>query len=190
MRADAVICGAGLAGIAAAYHLSVRHGLKRVILIDERPPLSLTSAKSTECYRNWWPGPGDAMVALANRSIDLLEELARETGNPFHMNRRGYLFASAGDGQSLADVAIEASSLGAGPVRFHDGSTNGPDYIPHKADGLAVQPDGIDIIRDRNLIRRRFPYLSPDTSPVAHARRCGWLSAQPLGMTLPELARQ
>src|SRR5256886_11256899 len=37
-----------------------------------RSPLSLTSDKSTECYRNWWPGPGDDMVALMNRSIDLL----------------------------------------------------------------------------------------------------------------------
>ena len=30
-----------------------------------------------------------------NRSIDLLEELARESGNVFRMNRRGYLFATA-----------------------------------------------------------------------------------------------
>src|SRR5262245_20058910 len=89
--AEVVICGAGIAGIAAAYHLAVRRGVTDVLLIDERPPLSLTSDKSTECYRNWWPGPGDAMVALMNRSIDLLEELARESGNMFRMNRRGYL---------------------------------------------------------------------------------------------------
>jgi len=53
--------------------------------VDERPPLSLTSDKSTECYRNWWPGPGDDMVALMNRSIDLLEEEARESGNVFRL---------------------------------------------------------------------------------------------------------
>ena len=58
--ADAVICGAGIAGIATAYHLTVGHGLRRVLLVDPRPPLSLTSDKSTECYRNWWPGPGNA----------------------------------------------------------------------------------------------------------------------------------
>src|SRR5438128_416380 len=52
-----------------------------VVLVDERPPLSLTSDKSTECYRNWWAGPGDDVVALMNRSIDLLEELARESSN-------------------------------------------------------------------------------------------------------------
>src|SRR3972149_3636864 len=54
----AVVCGAGIAGISAAYHLCVTQGLGKVLLVDERPPLSLTSDKSTECYRNWWPGPG------------------------------------------------------------------------------------------------------------------------------------
>src|SRR5204863_925521 len=93
--AEVVICGAGIAGIAAAYHLAVRRGVTGVVLVDEGPPLSLTSDKSTECYRNWWPGPGDAMVRLMNRSIDLLEGLARESGNVFRMSRRGYLFATA-----------------------------------------------------------------------------------------------
>src|SRR4051812_30170635 len=57
--ADVVVGGAGIAGIAAAYPLAVRGGLTNVVIVDERPPLSLTSDKSTECYRNWWPGPGD-----------------------------------------------------------------------------------------------------------------------------------
>src|SRR3989441_2150533 len=96
--AEVVICGAGIAGIATAYHLT-RQGVTDIVLVDERPPLSLTSDKSTECYRNVWPGPGDAMVAAMNRSIDLLEELARESGNVFRMNRRGYLFASADPGR-------------------------------------------------------------------------------------------
>lgn len=56
LRADVVICGADIAGISAAYHLSVQEGVKEVPLSDERPPLTLTSDKSTECYRNWWPG--------------------------------------------------------------------------------------------------------------------------------------
>ena len=62
--AEIVICGAGIAGVAAAYHLAVRRGVSDIVLVDERPPLSLTSDKSAECYRNWWPGPGDAMVRL------------------------------------------------------------------------------------------------------------------------------
>src|SRR6185436_4408101 len=78
--AEVVICGAGIAGVAAAYHLAVRHGVRDIVVVDERPPLTLTSDKSAECYRNWWPGPGDDMVAAMNRSIDLLDELARESG--------------------------------------------------------------------------------------------------------------
>ena len=67
--AEVVICGAGIAGLATAYHLT-RRGVTDVVLVDERSPLSLTSDKSAECYRNWWPGPGNAMVAALNRSIE------------------------------------------------------------------------------------------------------------------------
>src|SRR5438874_13647905 len=118
---EVVICGAGIAGIAAAYHLAVRRGLTDVVIVDERPPLSLTSDKSTECYRNWWPGPGDDMVALMTRSIDLLEELARESGNVFRMNRRGYLFATADPARvrRFVTAAEEAAALGAGRARVH-----------------------------------------------------------------------
>src|SRR5437899_1182019 len=80
---EVVTCGAVIAGVAAAYLLAVRRGIHSVILVDERPPLSLTSDKSAESYRNWWPGPGDDMAALMNRSIDLMEDLARESDNVF-----------------------------------------------------------------------------------------------------------
>ena len=90
-----IIVGAGIAGVATAYHLSVIHGLQDVIIVDDRPPLSLTSDKSTEAYRNFWPGPDPSMVQLMNRSIQWLDKLAVESENVFQMNRRGYLFATA-----------------------------------------------------------------------------------------------
>src|SRR5262245_50400446 len=93
--AEAVICGAGIAGVAAAYELAVKPGLRDVVLVDQGAPLSLTSDKSTECYRNWWPGPGDAMVKFMSRSIDMLEQIARESDNAIRMNRRGYVYATA-----------------------------------------------------------------------------------------------
>ena len=93
--ADVVVCGAGIAGVAVARALAVTHGVKRVLLVDERPPLSLTSDKSTEAYRNWWPGPDAAMVQLMNRSIDLLEQWADAGGNRIRLNRRGYLYCTA-----------------------------------------------------------------------------------------------
>ena len=42
---------------------------------DEGAPLSLTSDKSTECYRNWWGGPDNAMLSLMNRSINLWKSM-------------------------------------------------------------------------------------------------------------------
>ena len=188
--AEVVICGAGIAGVAAAYHLAVRRGITDVVLVDERPPLSLTSDKSTECYRNWWPGPGDAMVAVMNRSIDLLEELARESGNVFRLNRRGYLFATADPARvgRLVEAAHEAAARGAGPARVH--ARTGSDYRPAAADGFETQPTGTDVLTEPALIRRYFPYLTDTTVAVLHARRCGWLSGQQLGMYMLERARE
>jgi glycine/D-amino acid oxidase-like deaminating enzyme len=190
--ADVVICGAGIAGISAAYHLAVKQGVKDVILVEERAPLSLTSDKSTECYRNWWPGPGDAMVSLMNRSIDILEELAQESGNTFNLNRRGYLFATS-DPERVKDFkahAEEAASLGAGLVRYHTGDPNDPPYQPTPPTGFEDQPTGADLITDTNLIRKHFPYLTQETIAVVHPRRCGYFSAQQLGMHMLNKARK
>ena len=84
-----------MAGIAAAHHLAVRAGLSRILLVDPRDPLSLTSSKGTEAYRNYWPGPDDTMARFMDRSIDLLEELDRDSRQAFELNRRGYVFLTA-----------------------------------------------------------------------------------------------
>lgn len=224
--ADVVICGAGIAGVAAAWALAERGA--RVLLADERPPLSLTSDKSTECYRNFWPGPGDAMVRLMNRSIDLMERLADESGNVFGLNRRGYLYATGDPARVglLRAAAEESCALGAGPLRIYEGheghevrvgergeltaapadgegrctataagtgaapsSPSRITYSPAQPHGYVGGPDGADLILDRALIRRHFPYLSEQVAAVLHARRCGWLSAQQLGAYLLERAR-
>jgi glycine/D-amino acid oxidase-like deaminating enzyme len=186
---DVVICGAGMAGISAAYHLAVKQGIRDILLVDERAPLSLTSDKSTECYRNWWPGPGDAMVSLMNRSIDIMEGLAHESGNLFGLNRRGYVYATADPARitALKDAAAEAAYLGAGPMRCHPGPAP---YEPAPGEGFDAQPTGADLIQDPALIHKYFPYLSERAVAVLHARRCGWLSAQQLGMYLLERARE
>ena len=189
--ADVVICGAGIAGVSAAFQLAVRHGLRDVVLVDERPPLTLTSDKSTEAYRNWWPGPDDAMVRLMNRSIDLLEELAAATGNRFLLNRRGYVYATS-DPRRVAAYRTSgerASAQGAGPLRVHGAGTEAPTYVPHRSDAWQDQPQGADLIVDPALIHELFPYLASDVRAVLHTRRCGWLSGQQLGMEQLEQAR-
>src|SRR5262245_32251295 len=190
--AEVVVCGAGMAGVPPASHLAARHGVRRVVLVDERPPLSLTSDKSTEAYRNFWPGPDDAMVRFMNRSIDLLEELADASGNVFRMNRRGYVFgtARAERATELRAIAEMVAGWGAGPLRIHDGGPGAPAYPPPSAGDWHHQPAGIDLLLDSALIHRHFPYVADDTTAILHARRCGWLSGQQLGMHLLELARR
>ncbi|MEJ2012243.1 MAG: FAD-dependent oxidoreductase [Anaerolineales bacterium] len=190
--ADVVICGAGIAGISAAYHLALQGEVKDIVLVDSRPPLSLTSDKSTECYRNWWPGPGDAMVSLMNRSIDQLEAMASASGNVFHLNRRGYMFATADPARvkDFINQAEQAARFGAGPLRIHDGRGQAPSYQPAPESGFEGQPDGADLLLEPQLIRQYFPYLSHDTVAVIHPRRCGWFSAQQLGMYMLEQSRQ
>ncbi|MFL5800867.1 MAG: NAD(P)/FAD-dependent oxidoreductase [Roseiflexaceae bacterium] len=207
---EVVICGAGIAGVAAAYHLAVEHGLTDVVLVEQGDPLALTSDKSTECYRNWWPGPGDAMVAFMNRSIDLIEQAARASDNRIQLSRRGYLYATADPARIplFQRAAEEAASLGAGPLRIHGPTTDyrppttdvethrssfivhRSAYVPAPAHGFEGQPDGADLILDPALIREHFPYLTERAVAVLHARRCGWLSAQQLGMYLLERARE
>ena len=183
---DVVICGAGIAGVAGAHFLS-KAGVKRVLLIDERPPLSLTSDRSTECYRNWWPDK--EMLALTNCSIDLMEGLADESGNAFRMNRRGYLYVTADETKvaNLEAASRRISSLGAGPVRVH--SSSSLYYQPSPQDGYHDQPTGADLIIGNELIREHFPYLTEHAVAALHVRRAGWLSAQQLGMYLIQTAR-
>ncbi len=190
--ADVVICGAGVAGVATAYHLAVTKGVGRVYLVDERPPLTLTSDKSTEAYRNWWPGPDDAMARLMNRSIDWLEKWAAASSNRFRLNRRGYVYATADPEQVglwRADAA-QLAGAGVGPLRRHAIGDASDAYLPAGAEGYLDAPDGADLIEDQALIRRWFPYLTPKTIAVLHTRRCGWFSGQQLGMYLLEQARE
>lgn len=185
--ADIVICGAGITGVAAAHFLS-QGGVRNILLLDERPPLSLTSDRSTECYRNWWP---DAeMLSMMNHSIDLMEVLADESGNVFRMNRRGYLYLTAAESsiESLQTASKRISSLGAGPLRTH--SSSSLYYQPSPAEGFHDQPTGADLLLGNEVIRKYFPYVTEQAIAALHVRRAGWLSAQQLGMYLLESARR
>jgi glycine/D-amino acid oxidase-like deaminating enzyme len=190
--AGVVVCGAGVAGLATAWHLAVRRGVADVVIVDDQPPLTVTSDKSTECYRNWWPDR--PMVELMNRSIELLDELAEATGNAFALNRNGYLFATATreGAAALEREARAVAAAGAGPLRVRRGGSLEPGAAawaePHW-DRPRASAEGADLFLDAAEIRRRFPVLAPDTLAALHTRRCGWLSAQQLGMLLLEQAR-
>jgi glycine/D-amino acid oxidase-like deaminating enzyme len=86
-------------------------------------------------------------------------------------------------------TAAEISSLGAGPVRRYDGRPSDLIYQPHAAHDYKHQLVGADLLLDTSLILEQFPFLNPDTVAMLHPRRCGWLSAQQLGMYLLDKAK-
>jgi len=170
LSTEAVICGAGSAGLAAAYYLS-QLGLSNIILIDKHDPLSQTSSKSGENYRTWWPN--ETMVGFMSRSIDLMDDIAAATQNEIGVDRKGYLYIS--ENASL-DFLDNYKDLDVGESRIHEGSSN---YQYTEAD-LAL--DGSDILIGNRLIKEHFPHLSDKIELAVHARKAGSLSAQQLGM--------
>ena len=181
--ARVVICGAGIAGVSTAFHLT-RLGVSDIVVVDARPPLTLTSDKSTECYRNWWPS--NPMVSFMSRSIDLLEAYALESGNRFSLSRRGYLYVTASIPQldSMTHQAAAISQLGAGDIRNFRNSSAG--YEPAALDGYEAPVDGADIFRTGEALREAFDFVSGDAVGGIHVRRAGWLSAQQLGAWMIE----
>lgn len=179
-----MICGAGIAGISAAYHLVVREGIKNVVLVDERQPLTLTSDKGTQAYRNWWPAPDNTMVKFINRSIDLLEELSEISNNTFELNRRGYVYLTS-DTQKIAkwrDTAQRTAALGAGELREHSSEK---DYLVSPSQGW-MKIDGSDLITDPKLIQTLYPFINKDVKAMLHVRRAGWMNSIRLGQWLLE----
>ena len=166
MKAEVVVCGAGIAGITAVYHLS-KLGIKDILLVDPRPPLTFTSDKSSESYRNFWPS--QTMTAFMDRSIDLMEALAIESDNYFQMNRRGYAYLT------LQEETMREWRMG-GTRR------NDPAYTLSPAHEWQHQPIGTDFMDDQARILAMFPFLNKRVRGMLHTRRCGWLSAQQLGM--------
>ena len=96
MKHQIVICGAGIVGVAAAYYLSVKHGERDIVLLDQGQPLSFTTSKSGENYRDYWPQAW--MQAFCSHSISLMHDLARHDNNHgFALHEIGYEFISSND---------------------------------------------------------------------------------------------
>ncbi|QEL27358.1 FAD-binding oxidoreductase (plasmid) [Bosea sp. F3-2] len=183
---DTVIVGAGNAGIAVAYYLAVNHGVTNVAIVDERQPLSYTSAQSGENYRNWWPN--GVMASFTNHSIDLLEEVARASGDRIKMTRRGYALVTRRSHPEdlIAELTHSFGQSSDGLIRFVDGDTSG--YRSPDVDDWRTAPAGVDVITNRDLIRKTFPGYADDVATVLHIRRGGSISGQQLGQFMLETA--
>lgn len=186
---DIAIIGTGIVGIATAYYLAKNHGVSNILLIDRDQPMAFTSAQSGENYRNWWPHP--AMVSFTDRTIDLLEDVARASSNRINMNRRGYALVSR---ESNVDAMIEQLHAGMGDtadklIRYHD-QAEGTGYLPPLKPDWEGVPVGVDILRNQDLIRRSFPSYAHDVKSIIHIRRGGDISGQQLGMFMLEYLKE
>jgi glycine/D-amino acid oxidase-like deaminating enzyme len=131
------------------------------------------------------------MVALMNRSIALLDEMALASDNAFGLNRRGYLYVTGSDDRlaNLAAAADHIAAAGAGPVRTHRGRQADPEYRAAAPTGWQDQPEGADVFTDPVQLAAAFPYLTERAVGAVHVRRAGWFSAQQLGVWMLDRAR-
>ncbi len=185
--AGVIICGAGSAGVAVAYYLATLKGITDVLVVDKHPPLTQTSAKSGENYRNWWPN--DTMISFMNRSIELMAELADTSGNIFNMTQNGYVYATAQPESALQQTLAHYSQLGVGECRLHNRRSPHP-YIPPTTTNISAGRNGADFLFDDHIIQKSFPHFSPHIQSVIHTRRAGAVSAQQMGMFLLNEAKR
>ncbi len=187
-KAEILVLGAGLAGIATSYYLCTKYKQASVLLIDCRQAMSYTSAQSGDNYRNWWPHP--TMTAFTNQSIDLMEQIARDSSNVFAMTRRGYLLATRDED---IDKIIDSLHVGyrrspEDSIRIHAEPTPSS-YAASVSSDWESAPRGVDVLSNQELIRRRFPSISHDVKNVLHVRRAGDIRGQQLGQYMLEKIR-
>lgn len=184
---EILVIGAGIAGLATAYYLAVEHKRSRLLIVDEGQPMTLTSAQSGENYRNWWPHP--TMAAFTDHSTDLMEDIARRTGNRFNMTRRGYLLVTREEKpeellrQLYAGYGASASKL----IRLHEGVSG--NYSPPLSEDWQTAPDGVDVLLGRELIQQYYPAFDKEVATGLHIRRAGDISGQQLGQYMLEMMR-
>jgi glycine/D-amino acid oxidase-like deaminating enzyme len=183
IKTDTVVIGAGSVGIAVAYYLKKMDPSRGVILLDQGQPMAFTSAQSGENYRNWWPHP--VMRAFSDHSIDLMEDIARETDNRIQMTRRGYVLVTRVSDISEYEAGLVEGYAGSShKVREHRGGSTS--YQAPTIEDWVSAPTGVDILRGPGEIAHHFPCYADDLQNIIHIRRAGMISSQQLGAYMLE----
>ena len=91
-RANVVIVGGGIMGLALAYNLA-RRGVGEVVVLEGRYLNAGASGRNGGGVRAQWSTP--TMIRLARRSIELCRRFAVEMGINVWMRQGGYLFLAA-----------------------------------------------------------------------------------------------
>ncbi len=152
--AEVVIIGGGIVGVSTAFFCS-QAGLKTVV-VDKREALgTLTTARSTECFRAQFESPAD--IALMLGSIELFAHFPEVVGIAdvdISLRPQGYLYATMDPQQAEAYKAMVKAQHQSGltDVELLDGAE----------------------------ARTRFPYISPQVIAARYRAGDGWLSVHEL----------
>ncbi|MGH9038501.1 MAG: FAD-dependent oxidoreductase, partial [Acidimicrobiia bacterium] len=92
---DVVVVGAGVHGLATAYHLAARHGITRVAVLDKGYVGGGGSGRNTAILRSNYLTPEG--VAFYDRSLKLYERLATELNFNVMFSQRGHLTLAHND---------------------------------------------------------------------------------------------
>ncbi|HEU4383731.1 MAG TPA: FAD-dependent oxidoreductase [Anaeromyxobacteraceae bacterium] len=95
-RAEVVIVGGGIMGLALAYELA-RRGLTDVVVLERGYLNAGASGRNGGGVRAQWSTP--TMIRLARRSIEICDRFASEMGVNVWFRRGGYLFLAPGQAQ-------------------------------------------------------------------------------------------
>lgn len=153
------ICGAGIAGVATAYYILKERKDLKVILIDKNQPLSFTTSKSGENFRDYWPEKN--MRQFVSDSIDLMKQLRAEYGDDsFEMKNSGYNFISHD---------IDNPIFGTGDKE------NSTSYL--------------DEFTNTTEIKKNFSYLDDKIEKVVRIKNAGKIDVYDLGTLLLKEAK-
>lgn len=95
-KADIVIIGGGIVGIAAAYYLA-KAGRKNIAVLEKNSVCSGSTGRCGAGIRAQWGLELNCRMALA--SLDIFEQLEDELGMPIGLNQGGYLLVAYKDSE-------------------------------------------------------------------------------------------
>lgn len=160
MKTTIAICGSGIAGVATAYYVLQQARDIQVLLIDKNLPLSLTTSKSGENFRDYWPQ--ECMHQFMSHSILLMKELREKYGHhSFCMEHSGYNFISHRTNNPI----------------FETNARKNPD-------------DYIEEITAIPVIQRNFPYLDRNIKKVVRIKNAGKIDVYAMGSLLLREAKK
>jgi glycine/D-amino acid oxidase-like deaminating enzyme len=167
-EADAVVIGAGALGCSTAYHL-VKHGLKRVALVEKRTVSSQTSQRAAGLSGQM--RDDDLMTSLIARSNQKIMNFTAETGEPLDVFMVGSL--------KIARLAQHVEQLKEDVERGQRLGIDIEFVSPQRAQELmpVLQTKGILAV----TYTRTDIYLEPRFLPLGYAR-----AAERLGATICE----